>query len=90
MSSPTNFNQRNIDEFRANGGRVTGAFADRPLLLLTTTGRKSGKTHTTPVMYLPDGDRLVVFASKGGSPTSPDWYHNLVATPTVTVEVGAV
>jgi deazaflavin-dependent oxidoreductase (nitroreductase family) len=57
-------------------------------LLLTTTGAKSGRPYTTPVMYLPDGDRVVVFASKGGAPTNPDWYHNLLANPHVTVEVG--
>lgn len=88
MSRPNDRNQRNIEEFRANGGRVGGAFADRSLLLLTTTGRKTGKRHTTPVMYQRDGERLVIFASKGGAPTNPDWYHNLVAHPTVTVEVG--
>ena len=58
------------------------------MLLLTTTGARSGKRYTTPVMYLPDGDRLVIFASKGGAPTSPDWYHNLVAHPLATIEVG--
>jgi deazaflavin-dependent oxidoreductase (nitroreductase family) len=82
------WNRKNIEEFRANGGRVGGNFAGTPLLLLTTTGARSGKRYTTPVMYLPDGDRLVIFASKGGAPTSPDWYHNLVAHPHVTVEVG--
>ncbi|HEX6776689.1 MAG TPA: nitroreductase family deazaflavin-dependent oxidoreductase, partial [Ktedonobacterales bacterium] len=60
----------------------------RPLLLLTTTGAKSGQRYTNPTMYLADGNRLLVFASKGGAPTHPDWYHNLVANPDVTVEVG--
>ena len=73
-----------IDEFRASDGKVGG----RPVLLLTTTGAKSGRQFTLPLVYLPDGERLLIFASKGGWPTNPDWYHNLVANPTVTVEVG--
>lgn len=83
------FNQNLIEEFRANGGKVGGMFEGWPVLLLTTTGAKSGRLLTSPVVYLPDGDRLLVFASKGGAPTNPAWYHNLVANPTVTVEVGA-
>jgi deazaflavin-dependent oxidoreductase (nitroreductase family) len=67
---------------------VTGRHATSTLLLLTTEGAKSGRTHTTPVVYLADGERLVVFATKGGAPTNPDWYRNLVAHPVVTVEVG--
>ena len=63
-------------------------FEGAPLLLLHTVGAKSGKPRTNPLMYLPDGDRWVVFASKGGAPTSPDWYHNLVANPRTSVEVG--
>ncbi len=82
-------NRRVIDEFRANGGKVPGRSSDFPLLLLTTTGRKSGQLRTNPMAYLREGQRLVVFASKGGGPTSPDWYHNLVANPDVTVEVGS-
>ncbi len=82
-------NRRNIEEFRANRGKVGGRFEGAPMLLLTTTGAKSGKSYTTPLMYLPDGDRIVVFASKGGAPSHPDWYRNLVANPKVTVEVGA-
>ncbi len=58
------------------------------MLLLTTTGARSGKRRTLPVGYMPDGDRLIIFATKGGLPTNPDWYHNLVAHPEVTVEVG--
>ena len=77
-----------IEDFRANAGNAGGRWADRPLLLLTTTGRKSGNPYTTPVMFLKDGDRLAVFATHGWSPTHPDWYLNLVAHPTVTVEVG--
>jgi deazaflavin-dependent oxidoreductase (nitroreductase family) len=82
------WNRQVIDEFHANGGKVGGPFEGAPLLLLTTTGAKSGKKSTTPLMYLPDGDRMFIFASKGGSPTNPDWYHNLVAHPNATVEVG--
>ena len=85
MSAPNNFNQNVIERFRQNSGKVSGWGR---LLLLTTTGAKSGRTYTTPVMYLADGERLVVFASKGGAPTNPAWYHNLVANPAATVEVG--
>lgn len=88
MSSPSEWNRANIEEFRANGGKVGGQFAGAPLLLLTTTGARTGQRRTSPVMYLQDGERLLVFASKAGAPTNPDWYHNLRANPTVTVEVG--
>ncbi len=77
-----------IQEFRANGGKVGGFLSGAYVLLLTTTGAKSGKLYTTPLMYLPDGDRLVVFAAKAGAPTNPDWYHNLVVNPKATIEVG--
>ncbi len=83
------FNRAIIEEFRANGGKVGGPFEGAPVLLLTTTGAKSGERRTTPVMYLPDGERMVIFASKGGAPTNPAWYHNLLANPTATVEVGS-
>ncbi len=85
-------NDRNrsvIEEFRANAGKVSGPFDGSPLLLLSTTGAKTGTSYTTPLLYLSDGDRFVIFASKGGAPTSPNWYHNLVANPNVTIEVGA-
>ncbi len=82
------FNGTVIAEFRANAGRVGGSFEGAPVLLLTTTGRTSGLARTSPMMYLADGDRLLVFASKAGAPTNPDWYHNLLANPEVTVEVG--
>jgi deazaflavin-dependent oxidoreductase (nitroreductase family) len=82
------YNQPIIEEFRANAGRVGGSWEGRDLLLLTTTGRKSGKQHTTPVAYTRDGDRLLVYASKGGAPKHPDWYLNLLADPEVVVEVG--
>ena len=88
MADRNDWNRQTIEAFRANGGKVGGMWEGRPLLLLTTTGAKSGRRHTTPTMYLRDGDRLLVFASKGGAPTHPDWYHNLVAHPQVTVEVG--
>ena len=82
-------NRRVIEEFRANVGIVGGPYEGMPLLLLTTTGARSGRRHTTPLAYLEDGGRLVVFASSGGAPTNPDWYHNIRARPTATVEVGA-
>ena len=79
-----------IHEFRANGGKVGGQFAGAPLLLLHSVGAKSGKTRVTPLMYQDLGHgRVAVFASKGGAPTNPDWYHNLVANPRATVEIGA-
>ena len=81
-------NESVIEEFRENGGKVGGYFEGLPLLLLTTTGAKSGKTYVSPMIYLDEGGRLHVFASKAGAPTSPGWYHNLVANPEVTVEVG--
>jgi deazaflavin-dependent oxidoreductase (nitroreductase family) len=83
------FNQRIIEEFRANAGRVGGPFEGTPILLLTTVGARSGQARTTPVAYMPDGERMVIFASKGGAPTNPGWYHNLLANPVVTVEVGS-
>jgi deazaflavin-dependent oxidoreductase (nitroreductase family) len=82
------FNAKIIDEFRANGGKVGGAFEGSPLLLLQTTGAKSGRTRVKPLVYRRDGDRLVVFGTKGGSPTHPDWFYNVRANPRVTVEVG--
>lgn len=82
------FNQQVIAEFRANGGKVGGNFEGRPMVLLTTTGAKSGEQRTTPVMYRAEGDAIYVFASMAGAPTSPAWYHNMVANPRITVEVG--
>lgn len=75
-----------IAEFRANGGKVKGR--QWPLILLITTGAKSGQPRINPLNFSVDGDRLVVIASKGGSPTHPDWYRNLVANPEVTIETG--
>jgi F420H(2)-dependent quinone reductase len=71
MTDMNDWNRQTIEAFRANGGKVGGMWEGRPLLLLTTTGAKSGQLRTTPTMYLPDGDRLLVFASKGGAPTNP-------------------
>ncbi|MGW1300581.1 nitroreductase/quinone reductase family protein [Streptomyces sp. NPDC002514] len=86
---PLDFNQQIIDEFRARHGRLSGPFEGARLLLLTTTGARTGARHTTPVGYLPDGDgRVLVIASAGGSPRHPDWYRNLLAHPRVTVESG--
>jgi deazaflavin-dependent oxidoreductase (nitroreductase family) len=85
--SPSEYNQKVINEFRANGGVVTGR--GQTVLLLHTIGAKSGKEHVTPVAHTKDGDnRYVIIASKGGAPDNPDWYHNIVAHPKVTVEVG--
>ncbi|MFH8609803.1 nitroreductase/quinone reductase family protein [Streptomyces sp. NPDC018029] len=82
------FNLRVIEEFRTSGGRVGGRFAGTPLLLLTTTGARSGEPRTNPVGYARDGARLLVFASDAGAASHPAWYHNLLANPAVTVEVG--
>jgi deazaflavin-dependent oxidoreductase (nitroreductase family) len=87
-TSMNDFNQNVIEEFRANGGRVGGPFEGGTLLLLHHTGAKSGASRINPLMYLPDGGRYVIFASKAGAPTNPDWYHNLKANPNVTIEVG--
>jgi len=88
MSSPDDVNQHTIAEFRANHGRVGGNFAGAPLLLLHTIGARSGQPRINPMMYLADGDRYLVFASKAGSDRNPDWYWNLRANPEVTIEVG--
>jgi deazaflavin-dependent oxidoreductase (nitroreductase family) len=88
MADMNEFNRRVIEDFRANGGKVSGQFAGAPMLLLTTKGAKSGRTYTTPLVHTRDGDRIIIIASKAGAPKSPDWYHNLVANPIVTVEVG--
>ena len=88
MARRPNFNEQIIEEFRANEGRVGGRFEGTPLLLLHHTGAKSGTSRVNPLAYLSDGGRYVVFASKGGSPTNPDWYHNLKVHPKTTIEVG--
>jgi deazaflavin-dependent oxidoreductase (nitroreductase family) len=82
------WNEKIIEEFRVNGGRVGGPFEGAPLTLLTTVGARSGERRTNPVGYLRDGGRILVFASNAGAPAHPAWYHNLLAEPRVTVEVG--
>lgn len=89
MSDSQDWNTRIIDEFRANGGRVGGNFAGAPLLLLHTTGARSGEERVHPMMYQDLGDgRVAVFASKAGADTHPAWYHNVTANPRVTAEIG--
>lgn len=89
MSNSFNdWNKQIIAEFRKNHGKVGGQFESAPLLVLHTVGRRSGKPRLNPVMYLKDGERYVVFASKGGSDEHPDWYENLKAHPDVQIEVG--
>jgi deazaflavin-dependent oxidoreductase (nitroreductase family) len=87
-TTPNDFNAQIIDEFRANDGRVGGMFESMPLLLLHHTGAKSGQSRINPLAYQEDDGRYVIFASKGGAPTNPDWYYNLRAHPVVTIEVG--
>jgi len=89
MSEMQDFNAQIAAEFRANGGQVGGMFAGATLLLLTTTGAKSGARRLNPLVYYGEGERYMVFASAGGAARHPDWYFNLTANPEVTVEVGA-
>lgn len=88
MTVASDWNRKVVAEFRANEGRVGGPFEGAPLLLLHTTGRKTGIEWVNPMMYLAQDGRTFVFASKGGAPDNPDWYRNLVASPQVTVELG--
>jgi deazaflavin-dependent oxidoreductase (nitroreductase family) len=88
MAEANDWNAKIIDEFRSNEGRVGGPFEGAPVLLLSTTGAKSGQTRVNPMMYLQGDGTTYVFATNAGRPTSPDWYHNLVANPGVTFEVG--
>jgi deazaflavin-dependent oxidoreductase (nitroreductase family) len=88
MSDLNERNKKIIDEFRANSGKVGGNFEGKTLLLLHTKGAKSGQERINPVACIKDGDRYAVIASKGGAPTHPDWYFNVIANPLVTVEVG--
>lgn len=88
MAEVNDWNKQIIDEFRANGGKVGGQFEGAPLLLLHTTGAKTGQARVHPVMYQADGDNYFVFASKAGAPTNPDWYHNLLANHRASIEVG--
>jgi deazaflavin-dependent oxidoreductase (nitroreductase family) len=87
-ATPADFNANVIEEFRANGGKAGGMFEGMPLLLLHNVGARSGREFVTPLVYLADGDRYVIFASKGGAPVNPGWYHNLKAEPDVSIEVG--
>lgn len=89
MSSIGDYNQRIIDEFRANGGKPPSRRGSSPLLLLHHRGAKSGVRRVNPVAYLNDDGRYVIFASKAGAPKSPGWYHNLKANPDTMIEVGS-
>ncbi len=84
----SDFNKKIIEEFRANDGKVSDHFANNTLLLLHTTGARSGKERVNPLVTFEDDGRLVVVASKGGAPSHPDWYHNVLANPVVEVEYG--
>ena len=84
----SDFNAPIIDEFRANGGKVGGMFEGAPLVLLHHKGAKTGRERVNPLMYQKVGDDIAVFASKGGAPAHPDWYHNLVANPDTSIEIG--
>jgi deazaflavin-dependent oxidoreductase (nitroreductase family) len=88
QSPASDFNQRVIDEFRASGGTVGGMFQGTPLILITTEGRQSHRPRTNPVTYLRDGGHYLIFGSNLGRPARPGWYHNLLASPQVTMEVG--
>ena len=83
------FNSQVIEEFRANGGKVGGMFENAPLLLLHHTGAKSGQERIAPLAYLDDDGRYVIFASKAGAPNNPAWYHNLLAHPDTSIEIGS-
>jgi len=87
VEAMSDWNRKVIEEFRENQGRVA-AFARQPLLLLTHTGAKTGERRTNPLAYFRDGDHYIIVASKGGAPTNPDWYYNLLANPRATIEVG--
>ena len=89
MSDMNDFNAAVIAEFRANGGIVGGPFEGASMLVLHTTGARSGEERIVPLVYQDLGGPVAIFASKAGAPTNPDWYHNLVADPSVTVEIGA-
>ena len=89
MSEGNDFNQQVVDEFRANDGKVGGPFRGLPLVLVHHTGAKSGIERVNPLAYQRIGDDSVaIFASKGGAPTNPDWYYNLVANPNASIEIG--
>jgi deazaflavin-dependent oxidoreductase (nitroreductase family) len=87
-STPNDFNAQVIAEFRANGGKAGGMFEGKPLLLLHNVGARSGREYVTPLVYLAEDGRTFIFASKGGAPEHPGWYHNLKAEPNVAIEIG--
>ncbi len=87
-SEMNDWNQQIIAEFRANAGKVGGPFEGAPMVLVQHKGARTGTERTTPLMYLPNGDDIVIFASKAGAPDNPDWYHNLLAHPETTAELG--
>jgi deazaflavin-dependent oxidoreductase (nitroreductase family) len=89
MTVQNDRNKAIIDEFRANAGKVGGFFTGKTLLIVHTIGAKSGQERVNPVAYTTDGDRLLIIASKGGAPTNPGWYYNILAHPLLTVEVGS-
>lgn len=89
MASWNDHNKQVIEEFRANGGKISGQVAGASMILITTKGAKSGLERTTPLVSTKDDDNLVIIASKGGAPTNPDWYHNLMANSEAIVELGA-
>jgi deazaflavin-dependent oxidoreductase (nitroreductase family) len=86
-SGPNAWNQKIIEEFRANAGKVGGDFEGAPMILIHHIGARSAAERGNPLTYLPDGDEMVIAATKGGSPTNPDWYYNLKAHPRIAVEV---
>ncbi len=88
MNDMLDFNQQVITEFRENAGKVGGMFEGAPMLLLTTIGSKTGQQRTTPLVYLADSDRYIIFASKGGAPEDPSWFNNIVANGDIAIEVG--
>jgi deazaflavin-dependent oxidoreductase (nitroreductase family) len=87
-SGPGGWNQKIIEEFRSNAGKVGGTFEGAGMVLIHHIGARTGTERVNPVVYLPDGDDMIIAATKGGSPTNPDWYHNLKSHPDITVEVG--
>lgn len=88
MTDYNTFNTTIVEEFRANDGKVGGRFAGATLLLLHHTGARTGRERVSPLGYLPVGDSYAIFASKAGAPENPAWYHNLIANPDATIEVG--
>ena len=88
MSEAQSWNEKVIDEFRANGGKVGGMFEGMPLVLLHTTGAKTGQERIAPLVCRQEGERVYVFASKGGAPTNPDWFRNIEDNPIVSIEIG--